>query len=238
MERHKNLAEKNLPYKCNQCGMKFYNKAACSDHMNTHSGVRPYKCQICSKAFSHRVGLKRHLRIHSNEKFFKCSECDKRFRFRDKLNAHMVQHTGIGGHVCAACNKVFTALSSLRRHKCVALEPLVINTEETIFMCGVCGEVSESLDDAQTHIGTHDSHESLPLEECEFVKVENEEAHINNCSMLLQNIQVGSVVQLDTTVASKAELNELECGLVVNNDDAIAEKHLVANTLADLAVLA
>ncbi|KAL5014061.1 hypothetical protein ScPMuIL_008331 [Solemya velum] len=237
MERHKSANKRNLPYECSKCQTKFYNKAALTDHMNTHSGERPYKCQICQSSFSHRVGLRRHILIHSNDKLFKCNECEKAFRFRDKLNAHMVQHTGVGGHTCSSCHKVFTALSSLRRHRCTAVKPLVIDTDETIFMCGVCGEVSESLEDAQTHIGVHDNPGIISIEDCDFIKVENEEGHINNSSMLeiMQNIQVGSVVQLDSLAASKAEL---ECTTAANSEDAIAEKHLVANTLADLSVLA
>ena len=61
------------PYKCNQCGKDFSEKATLAKHQIIHTGEKPYKCNECGKAFSQKAHLQLHWKIHTGEEPYECN---------------------------------------------------------------------------------------------------------------------------------------------------------------------
>ncbi|MCL4132152.1 UNVERIFIED_CONTAM: hypothetical protein GTU68_005140, partial [Idotea baltica] len=81
------------PYRCEDCGVTFKQKAHIDRHRRIHLPTRPYQCGICGKGFTRNEHVRRHSFTQSGEKPYHCPTCNKTFSRQQQLTKHLLSHT-------------------------------------------------------------------------------------------------------------------------------------------------
>ena len=115
---------KELPYKCQFCGLGCLSTHNRVEHERTHTGIKPFKCDDCGKQFSRPQSLKTHKLIHSGEKPFQCKQCYMGFTQKGNLTTHMRLHTNDRPYQCMFCEKSYPQKMQLDRHEIIQVERL------------------------------------------------------------------------------------------------------------------
>ena len=104
---------------CEQCGKKFFSKAALEKHRVVHISVATLACDVCGKMFKDKNRLDIHIQSqHSldEDRKFQCNQCVKGFMSRQVYDGHMNMHLGLKPHKCEQCGEGFQNHSNLAAH--------------------------------------------------------------------------------------------------------------------------
>uniref|UniRef100_A0A1B0C7Z9 C2H2-type domain-containing protein n=2 Tax=Lutzomyia longipalpis TaxID=7200 RepID=A0A1B0C7Z9_LUTLO len=85
---------KDLKYKCKDCGRAFSAVIALTQHLKTHltKAYTAISCPLCQAVFVRDYDLRRHIKTHSRQKEFPCYICQEVFLYRQSLKNHMKTH--------------------------------------------------------------------------------------------------------------------------------------------------
>ncbi|XP_028971887.2 zinc finger protein 16 isoform X2 [Esox lucius] len=114
-EKGHRFKEKEPPYSCSECTLKFHNILVRSRHLKEHRSKR-HICHVCYKEFNQGRLLERHAWTHSDVKPFKCQVCQRSFAQASRLKSHVRVHTGRRPFQCRHCHKSFSYNFSLKNH--------------------------------------------------------------------------------------------------------------------------
>uniref|UniRef100_A0A4W4GKN0 C2H2-type domain-containing protein n=1 Tax=Electrophorus electricus TaxID=8005 RepID=A0A4W4GKN0_ELEEL len=120
--------EREKPFKCQQCNMRFISNESLEDHQRCHLGEKPHECEECGKCFFQLVNLQQHQRSHKSE--FQCQMCGKGFVSLFALRKHKHTHVRKRPHRCTKCHLSFTGSSQLAEH--------MISHRDENFPCDLC----------------------------------------------------------------------------------------------------
>ncbi|XP_063224762.1 zinc finger protein interacting with ribonucleoprotein K-like [Bacillus rossius redtenbacheri] len=102
-------------FECLHCSRKYATKASLRNHiMIVHLKEMPYECEECGLKFTLRYRLNRHVACHKQRKFW--CDCNQSFVTKDGLNRHKMTHVNFRPYVCDMCGLTFTQKGSVLRH--------------------------------------------------------------------------------------------------------------------------
>ena len=82
--------QRDLPWKCPECGKKFKTRLRIERHMTTHTGIKKFHCDVCGCFFSVHNCLTQHRKsCRANSFRFACIWCRKAFKDRESVFYHM-----------------------------------------------------------------------------------------------------------------------------------------------------
>jgi hypothetical protein len=96
----------NVPFVCDNCGVKFDSKASLMSHLSTHVKDKRHKCGSCELNFPNVIALRKHYSTHHKgenpykEKKFACELCDKRYLTAHLLGIHKKSHENLKEYKC------------------------------------------------------------------------------------------------------------------------------------------
>ncbi|KAJ8958844.1 hypothetical protein NQ318_019608 [Aromia moschata] len=145
-DRTRTQAEKQKPFKCEECGKCFSQMRNYKYHRSVHEGTKEFaaKCPECGKVFNDRGYLSSHLKIHRDKKEYACPHCPKRFNQRVAYNMHLRIHTGVKPYSCNLCPKSFTKKHHLKTH-------MNSHTGVKPYTCAKCGLAFSQSSNMRTH---------------------------------------------------------------------------------------
>jgi KRAB domain-containing zinc finger protein len=118
LRKHVETIHMNMsPHACDQCDMRFAEKAALARHRcEVHGAEMKYECAECGRLFPHKGALTQHLTSHFKEV---CPECGKEFSGgKAVLRRHMARiHTKKRDVTCTLCGEAFFVWEQLYRHQ-------------------------------------------------------------------------------------------------------------------------
>ncbi|XP_063223883.1 zinc finger protein 26-like isoform X3 [Bacillus rossius redtenbacheri] len=102
-------------FECLHCSRKYATKASLRNHiMIVHLKEMPYECEECGLKFTLRYRLNRHVACHKQRKFW--CDCNQSFVTKGGLNRHKMTHVNFRPYVCDMCGLTFTQKGSVLRH--------------------------------------------------------------------------------------------------------------------------
>ncbi|XP_037037055.1 transcription factor grauzone-like isoform X3 [Bradysia coprophila] len=148
------------------CDKKFYKRFAILDHIRWHTDSDPYKCTECGKRFWSNNGLKTHMQHHvpNESRTINCSLCLKKFVKEHQLKKHMNEkHASTEGirYGCGKCVKTFPSKMQLYQHN-RAVHEMVDN------VCDVCARRFKSKSNLQQHIDHEHLNVPQPKFQCDI----------------------------------------------------------------------
>jgi DNA-directed RNA polymerase subunit RPC12/RpoP len=100
--RHKKVVHLGVKYECAECGKRFGQKGAMSEHFKTvHEKQKQFKCPKCGMQFGRKQHLTTHITtVHEKVRAFRCEHCDKSFG----QAVHRKEHIeGVHLNICYPC---------------------------------------------------------------------------------------------------------------------------------------
>uniref|UniRef100_A0A1I7T4B8 Zinc finger, C2H2 type n=1 Tax=Caenorhabditis tropicalis TaxID=1561998 RepID=A0A1I7T4B8_9PELO len=135
-------------YHCQQCKTYFGNKEVYQRHITeVHGDGRPFRCFNCGMRFSNKTAMTNHLKDHSLLKVMhSCDYCPRIFaKLESKIRHHKMHFTRSS---CPVCQRFFTTEEALRNHQATAHqaayedgpppEDLLPNGKTARFNCSFC----------------------------------------------------------------------------------------------------
>ena len=125
LEKHQRLHDGLKPYTCDECGMRFSQRASKRAHVrNVHLKIRRFKCKYCGKAFAEKTGLRSHeAAVHGDAKAarFECEHCGKRWYEKGTYLKHKAERRCLrkqrdAKYECKECDKLFYDKTAHTRH--------------------------------------------------------------------------------------------------------------------------
>ncbi|EGT38077.1 hypothetical protein CAEBREN_31127 [Caenorhabditis brenneri] len=115
-------------YHCAQCKTYFGNKEVYQRHvMNVHGDARPFRCFNCGMRFSNKTAMTNHLKDHSLLKVqYSCDYCPRSFAKPESKARHHKLHFARSS--CNVCQRFFTTEEALRNHQATAHQPQQFDT--------------------------------------------------------------------------------------------------------------
>eukprot|EP00111_Clytia_hemisphaerica_P008711 TCONS_00025478-protein len=106
------------PFKCNECGERFYQESTLTRHKRIHKECK-YRCKQCDKCYNSKNNLMQHQKhFHEGLRPFRCDECHKAFCRKNHLTIHKrTVHEGIKAFKCRECCESFASKRNLERHQ-------------------------------------------------------------------------------------------------------------------------
>ncbi|XP_066533300.1 zinc finger protein 850-like [Hoplias malabaricus] len=117
---------------------------------------QPSVCPRCKKVFGWRKSMLRHLRLSCRgdtavQKEYSCSRCGMMFQSQLKHKVHIQSNNCTPSFKpirCPVCVRWFTCVDRLKSH-------LVSHSQQTVFMCQICGHKCSSDEDLKEHKAVH-----------------------------------------------------------------------------------
>merc|ERR1711874_686916 len=203
--------------KCDKCDKTFKTQHSLDRHMRSHLGIKTSSCTVCGKTFVDSTRLKQHMWIHAGYKAFKCEICEKEFRHKSHLKSHIssfhpeLKEKEGENYQCNLCEKSFPYQYKLNYHMTWHAAQEVSGIvkpkieKSTFFLCSICQEQFESLDDLTAHARIHPAQKNEAVET--GTPIHNEVILVNNVGNvsevghkmfeLPENINVGDTVHVD-----------------------------------------
>ena len=112
------------PYECKVCGVRFLTLSHLKDHETIHTGRR-FSCSVCNRKFLRSNQLKLHYENTHTRKLFSCSSCDQKFVSSNQLKLHKkdchdldtsTEHDKTRYSECDNCGQVFYQPCMLKKH--------------------------------------------------------------------------------------------------------------------------
>ncbi|KAH7697155.1 zinc finger protein 7-like protein [Aphelenchoides avenae] len=105
-------------YACTVCAKPFQRAEHLAYHMRVHTGERPFKCDDCDMRFTQKAALSLHKAAkHSDERSFTCDACSAAFVRQRDLSLHMKIHaSGNPIFPCETCGRAFAWNNARMRH--------------------------------------------------------------------------------------------------------------------------
>merc|ERR1719433_27690 len=205
----------NTSYSCDICSKPVKGKVMLQAHKFQEHHENPefeassfpedkFACRVCLKLFTRNSDVKAHiLRVHCGDRRYPCTMCGKRFKESTHLRKHLYTHTGERPHFCKLCGKGFQTSSDLKRHKRtrvhqekveqVAAAGGDIDDDEAI-ITGTGMVVSATSANTSQILEGHEAPEFKVWsegqdEESRNSAASNQQAHVENATDLLSNIQ-------------------------------------------------
>merc|ERR1719433_2339689 len=205
----------NTSYSCDICNRSIKGKVMLQAHKFQDHHENPefeassfpedkFACRVCLKLFTRNSDVKAHiLRVHCGDRRYPCTMCGKRFKESTHLRKHLYTHTGERPHFCKLCGKGFQTSSDLKRHKRtrvhqekveqVAAAGGDIDDDEAI-ITGTGMVVSATSANTSEVLEGHEAPEFKVWsegqdEESRNSAASNQQAHVENATDLLSNIQ-------------------------------------------------
>ena len=91
----KRFHEKQNPFSCNKCSIRFTQKEHLTAHHFMHTKERPFVCNESGKRFTYRYFLEHHTLIHSGERPYVCRECGNGYTTKQNLTKHTYRRATI-----------------------------------------------------------------------------------------------------------------------------------------------
>ncbi|XP_062557073.1 zinc finger protein 431-like [Armigeres subalbatus] len=153
--RHLGRHDKNLPFKCSVCPLRFFSKMTVSHHEKVvHTSQKKcnkllrieksYVCEQCGKSYIGKCSFNAHLNAHADLKVT-CRICQATFTRNCSLERHMLIHAGTKPYSCDQCDKSFKRAFLLREHKQKA------HNANDPFVCSICNNEYDTYADMYYH---------------------------------------------------------------------------------------
>uniref|UniRef100_A0A6V7I3C8 C2H2-type domain-containing protein n=1 Tax=Bracon brevicornis TaxID=1563983 RepID=A0A6V7I3C8_9HYME len=154
---------KSVNFQCDECGETLGTKAACEEHVKTHSAEKPFICTICNKLFISETSFKTHTATHESvksDKGYACDVCGKVLNHPSSVVYHKeAEHNDGRRFVCNKCNKSFKHKQLLQRHQ-------LVHSEDRPYVCTKCNSSFKTKANLINHHSTHTGEKKYTCEVC------------------------------------------------------------------------